>query len=268
MDVNYGQAVKRYLLDKVTLLHIHRFDPNDVQFADALVSSAVVWFRKSLPPKDHAVTFTFGGTLLDSKALTQSFDQSSRPRAEVDTLPHCRHPQQAAPSRPSRTFSRSSAALRPGITTTSFSTPRRSRRAVFRWKLFARFSPAHAICQTTKLWRTGTDCRYSNASFSFSIRDFPRTRSRNAFLPSSLICKTASPAIYISAISANIVHPGTRRRIARQPLSFVPTSVAATQRAAGRFASFSTTQRPLWRTSISPCIPRRASREQWSAIPP
>jgi hypothetical protein len=64
MDVNYGQAVKRYLLDKVTLLHIHRFDPNDVQFADALVSSAVVWFRKSPPPKDHIVRFTFGGPLL------------------------------------------------------------------------------------------------------------------------------------------------------------------------------------------------------------
>lgn len=64
MDVNYGQAVKRYLLDKVTLLHIHRFDPNDVQFADALVSSAVVWFRNTPPPPNHVVAFTFGGTLL------------------------------------------------------------------------------------------------------------------------------------------------------------------------------------------------------------
>jgi adenine-specific DNA-methyltransferase len=67
MDVNYGQSLKRYLLGRVTLLHIHRFDPNDVQFADALVSSAVVWFRNSPPPKDHAVNFTFGGTLLDPK---------------------------------------------------------------------------------------------------------------------------------------------------------------------------------------------------------
>jgi adenine-specific DNA-methyltransferase len=67
MDVNYGQAVKRYLLEQVTLLHIHRFDPNDVQFADALVSSAVVWFRKALPPKDHAVRFTFGGTLAEPR---------------------------------------------------------------------------------------------------------------------------------------------------------------------------------------------------------
>lgn len=67
MDVNYGQAVKKYLLEKVTLLHIHRFDPNDAQFADANVSSAVVWFRKSPPQKDHVVTFTFGGTLFEPK---------------------------------------------------------------------------------------------------------------------------------------------------------------------------------------------------------
>jgi adenine-specific DNA-methyltransferase len=63
MDVNYGQAVKRYLLERVTLLHIHRFNPNDVQFADALVSSAVVWFRNAPPPQNHTVRFTFGGTL-------------------------------------------------------------------------------------------------------------------------------------------------------------------------------------------------------------
>jgi len=67
MDVNYGQAVKRYLLDRVTLLHIHRFDPTDVQFADALVSSAIVWFRNERPPADHEVKFTFGGTLFEPR---------------------------------------------------------------------------------------------------------------------------------------------------------------------------------------------------------
>jgi len=67
MDVNYGQVVKRYLLDKVTLLRIHRFDPNDVQFADALVSSTVIWLRKAPPTKEHAVMFTYGGTLLNPK---------------------------------------------------------------------------------------------------------------------------------------------------------------------------------------------------------
>lgn len=64
MDVNYGEAIKRYLLEKVTLLHIHRFDPNDVQFGDALVSSTVVWFRKEKPSPKHSVVFSYGGTLL------------------------------------------------------------------------------------------------------------------------------------------------------------------------------------------------------------
>lgn len=69
MDVNYGQAVKRYLLESVTLLHIHRFDPSDVQFTDALVSSAVVWFKNEPPPPNHEVKFTFGGTLVNPKIL-------------------------------------------------------------------------------------------------------------------------------------------------------------------------------------------------------
>lgn len=67
MDVNYGSAVKRYLLNRVTLLHIHRFEPNDVQFADALVSSAIVWFRNERPSADYEVKFTFGGTLCEPR---------------------------------------------------------------------------------------------------------------------------------------------------------------------------------------------------------
>ena len=73
MDVNYGRALKAYLLREVTLLHIHRFDPNDVQFDDALVSSAVVWFKKAKPPARHAVTFSYGGTMrspVTSKQVT------------------------------------------------------------------------------------------------------------------------------------------------------------------------------------------------------
>ena len=64
MDVNYGASIKQYLLDKVTLLHIHRFDPHDVQFGDALVSSVVVWLRNRRPPADHHVRLSFGGSLL------------------------------------------------------------------------------------------------------------------------------------------------------------------------------------------------------------
>lgn len=63
MDVNYGRAVKDYLLNEVTLLQIHRFDPRDIQFDDALVSSAVVWFQKKKPSPNHKVKFTYGGTI-------------------------------------------------------------------------------------------------------------------------------------------------------------------------------------------------------------
>lgn len=64
MDVNYGTALKQYLAQKVTLIRIHRFDPQDVQFDDALVSSAVVWFRKEQAGSRHEVLFTYGGSLL------------------------------------------------------------------------------------------------------------------------------------------------------------------------------------------------------------
>ncbi|AJF08254.1 Eco57I restriction-modification methylase domain-containing protein [Geoalkalibacter subterraneus] len=65
MGVNYGKMLKSYLLDKVTLLQVHRFDPEDVQFTDALVSSAVVWFKNAPPPSNHDVIFSYGGTLTE-----------------------------------------------------------------------------------------------------------------------------------------------------------------------------------------------------------
>ncbi len=68
MDVNYGAALKSFLAERVTLLRAHRFDPDDVQFGDALVSSVVLVFRKASPPAAHAVEFTFGGTLAEPHA--------------------------------------------------------------------------------------------------------------------------------------------------------------------------------------------------------
>ena len=68
MDVNYGAALKRYLTDRVTLIRAHRFDPDDVQFGDALVSSVVLVFRKAPPPRGHEAEFTFGGTMNEPHA--------------------------------------------------------------------------------------------------------------------------------------------------------------------------------------------------------
>lgn len=67
MDVNYGAELKRYLLRDVTLLRIHRFDPSEVQFDDALVSSAIVILKAQRPPVQHKVEFTFGGTLTEPR---------------------------------------------------------------------------------------------------------------------------------------------------------------------------------------------------------
>jgi methylase of polypeptide subunit release factors len=71
MDVNYGSAVRQYLTSQVTLLDIHRFEPEEVQFEDALVSSVIVWFRKEKPRPDHEVHFSLGGDL-DTPRLHQS----------------------------------------------------------------------------------------------------------------------------------------------------------------------------------------------------
>ena len=77
MDVNYGSEVKRYLTERVRLLQIHRFDPSDVQFDDALVSSAIVIFEKRKPNPDDDVVFSLGGRLTQP-AKTQ--------RISLDTL--------------------------------------------------------------------------------------------------------------------------------------------------------------------------------------
>lgn len=41
MDVNYGAALRHFLTDHVTLVRAHRFDADDIQFGDALVSSVI-----------------------------------------------------------------------------------------------------------------------------------------------------------------------------------------------------------------------------------
>jgi hypothetical protein len=72
MDVNYGRTIKDFLLSEVELFRIHRFNPKDAQFGDALVSSAVVWFRKR-KPTNPSVTISYGGSLenpQDSKKIS------------------------------------------------------------------------------------------------------------------------------------------------------------------------------------------------------
>lgn len=65
LDVNYGVAVKSFLLQNVILTRIHLFRSEDVQFDDALVSSVVVWYRKGKPTPNHSVELSYGGSLLN-----------------------------------------------------------------------------------------------------------------------------------------------------------------------------------------------------------
>lgn len=74
MDVNYGKAVKQFLLHNVELIHIHRFEANDLQFADALVSSCIVIFRKNKACKSRKVCFSIGGSINAPKKVTH-FDK-------------------------------------------------------------------------------------------------------------------------------------------------------------------------------------------------
>jgi len=63
MDVNYGFGLKKYLTEKVTLVKIHRFDPQEVQFNDAYVSSVVLFFKNTPPRDENVIEATYGGTL-------------------------------------------------------------------------------------------------------------------------------------------------------------------------------------------------------------
>lgn len=62
MDVNYGAKLKEYLLNKVRLLRIHRYNPKSCKFDDALVSSCVVWFKNEITNENYDVEFSYGGT--------------------------------------------------------------------------------------------------------------------------------------------------------------------------------------------------------------
>ncbi len=63
--VNYGRVIRDYLTTRVTLLSIHQFDPDEVQFDDALVSSCIVTYRKAVPSRESVCEMSYGGDYLD-----------------------------------------------------------------------------------------------------------------------------------------------------------------------------------------------------------
>ncbi|WP_257183572.1 Eco57I restriction-modification methylase domain-containing protein [Corynebacterium cystitidis] len=63
LDVNFGVALKEYLLENVALTHIHRFEPEHVHFSDATVTSSVVIFENRNRRPNDKVKFSTGGLL-------------------------------------------------------------------------------------------------------------------------------------------------------------------------------------------------------------
>jgi adenine-specific DNA-methyltransferase len=87
MDVNYGEAIKQYLLKRVTLLRLHRFDSKEVQFSDALVSSAIVWFRNTPPSGSETVQVSYGGSLDTPSVSASIFVRELQAQAKWTRIP-------------------------------------------------------------------------------------------------------------------------------------------------------------------------------------
>ncbi len=88
MSVNYGRALREYLIRHVTLLQVHRFSADHVQFDDALVSSCVITYRKQKPAASYTFIFSSGGTLEEPAAVQEvsSDDQTLAGKWNADTF--------------------------------------------------------------------------------------------------------------------------------------------------------------------------------------
>lgn len=91
MSVNYGQQVREYLLNKVTLKRIHRFDAENSLFDDALVSSCIVWFLNTPPEAYHEVEFSNGGTLTQPETTCFVSIEKLRQTAKWTKFPLATH---------------------------------------------------------------------------------------------------------------------------------------------------------------------------------
>lgn len=84
--VNYGRVLREYLTSRVSLLSIHHFDPDEVQFDDALVSSCIVTYRKRPPSRDSTCEWAYGDYLSPKKVLSVPLSQLRN--ATKWTTPH------------------------------------------------------------------------------------------------------------------------------------------------------------------------------------
>lgn len=63
LQAKYAEAVRKYLTEKVQLLHLHVYNEKAVQFAKAHIATAVVAFRNRAPSAGSSVKVTWGNSL-------------------------------------------------------------------------------------------------------------------------------------------------------------------------------------------------------------
>ncbi len=85
--VNYGQPLREYLSKHVTLLNIHQFNPESVQFDDALVSSCIVTYKKTRPEGPTSFVFSYGGSVVHPEE-TKTIDLKGRDSSQKWGLLH------------------------------------------------------------------------------------------------------------------------------------------------------------------------------------
>lgn len=68
-SVNYGAPIRKFLSRTVSLERIHFFDPENLQFDDALVTSCVTIARKQKPESGSCALFTYGDFLNPRKSV-------------------------------------------------------------------------------------------------------------------------------------------------------------------------------------------------------
>jgi len=86
LDVNYGVAVKQYLLNKVELIRIHRFNPEIVKFSDALVSSSVLWFRHTKSNLNNSIEFTYGDSITNPEKRVDVMQNRLNPKEKWSSI--------------------------------------------------------------------------------------------------------------------------------------------------------------------------------------
>ena len=71
MENDYGRILRKYLTEKVELLRIHKYDPNEIQFENVIVSSTFILYRKKKPNINNNVKISYHQTIYNPETIEE-----------------------------------------------------------------------------------------------------------------------------------------------------------------------------------------------------